>query len=539
MNTRNTKRALISSALALLICVTMLIGSTFAWFTDSVTAGVNKIESGTLKIDLLDADENSLEGKTLGFVAADGNTNILWEPNCTYNTQEFYIKNSGTLKLKFKIDLTGAVGDTELLDVIDFTAKADASWFDFNADGLSISTSGEFDMLKGFEYDTLFYGTQLFTEYVLDPGEKVGPIVVTGHMDETAGNDYQGLTLEGLAVTLSATQATGEHDSIDGVYDENAKYSGTGVGKLTTGKTAVEISVDNGGLNKVGSVIVPAAAFADADTMVSVDIEETVYTGNITVEADQEVKSFDVTVEGLKENNTEPLKVQLRIPQGLDPATVKLYHYDTEIPCTYNPATGMVTFESATFSPFSVVYDAKSEYVPPVVDEDSVLPGANVVESPQYVNKELPWGSYGQWSPTAGLEANLEAAYTFSCKETLEQAALNDYANWHCDFYVKLDKALDENQIFLGGNYGSFGWVGFHNGSLKLEANTEIPLLGSVTSNPWTYLDVVQNVGTFICGVGDVDDALSGATFTVMLRLTNPDNASDYIDVATITHKFN
>jgi hypothetical protein len=80
---------------------------------------------------------------------------------------------------------------------------------------------------------------------------------------------------------------------------------------------------------------------------------------------------------------------------------------------------------------------------------------------------------------------------------------------------VKLDKDLGENEIFLGGNYGSFGWVGFHNGELTLEANTEIGLLESVTTNPWTYADVYNFVGEFICGVGDVDDALNGATVTV------------------------
>lgn len=150
----------------------------------------------------------------------------------------------------------------------------------------------------------------------------------------------------------------------------------------------------------------------------------------------------------------------------------------------------------------------------------------------------IEWGKYGQWSPTEGLEANLEAAYTFSCTETPAEAALNPYANWYCDFYVSLDEDLGANQIFLGGNYGSFGWVGFHNGDLTLTANTEIGLLEGVTTNPWTYLDVANYVGTFICGVGDVDDALADATFTVKLRLTNPDNASEYYDIETINYTF-
>ena len=60
-----------------------------------------------------------------------------------------------------------------------------------------------------------------------------------------------------------------------------------------------------------------------------------------------------------------------------------------------------------------------------------------------------------------------------------------------------------------------------------------------MTSNPWTYLDVAQNVGTFTCGVSDVNDSLKGATFTVMLRLTNPEDASEFYNIATINYTFN
>ncbi len=71
MNKKNTKRALLLSALSLLMCVSMLIGTTFAWFTDSVTSGGNTIQSGKLDVDLVDADDNSLAGKQLTFKTAD------------------------------------------------------------------------------------------------------------------------------------------------------------------------------------------------------------------------------------------------------------------------------------------------------------------------------------------------------------------------------------------------------------------------------------------------------------------------------------
>ena len=224
--THGTKRALGFSVLAMLLCVAMLAGTTFAWFTDTASTAVNKIQAGTLDVQLLDEQGNSLEGETLGWAAADGRAQdkILWEPGCTYNTQQFYIKNNGNLNLKFKFSVSGITGDAKLLEVLDFTAMADAGWFKFNTGAVSIATSGEFDLLKGYDVDTLFYGTMHFDEYVLEPGEKVGPIVISGHMAESAGNEYQGESIDGIAITLVATQATGEEDSYNGVYDENAEY---------------------------------------------------------------------------------------------------------------------------------------------------------------------------------------------------------------------------------------------------------------------------------------------------------------------------
>ncbi len=103
---KSTKRALLLSALSLLMCVSMLIGSTFAWFTDSVTSAGNKIQAGTLDIQLLmhdgsDYADISESGKPIfgpGSVAQDVNAETLWEPG---KTQVAYlaIKNNGNLDL--------------------------------------------------------------------------------------------------------------------------------------------------------------------------------------------------------------------------------------------------------------------------------------------------------------------------------------------------------------------------------------------------------------------------------------------------------
>ena len=42
-NRKSTKRALLGSVMAMVLCRAMLVGATFAWFTDTASTGVNKI----------------------------------------------------------------------------------------------------------------------------------------------------------------------------------------------------------------------------------------------------------------------------------------------------------------------------------------------------------------------------------------------------------------------------------------------------------------------------------------------------------------
>ena len=73
-NRKSTKRALLGSVMAMVLCLAMLIGATFAWFTDTASTGVNKIQAGNLDValEMKDASGNwvSAEGKTLDFVKA-------------------------------------------------------------------------------------------------------------------------------------------------------------------------------------------------------------------------------------------------------------------------------------------------------------------------------------------------------------------------------------------------------------------------------------------------------------------------------------
>ena len=549
---KTTKRALGSSIVALLVCFTMLLGSTYAWFTDVVTSSGNVIKSGTLDVAFTWSDDASAAEDTWNDVEAVGAKPIfdyeLWEPGYT-SVRYLKVENKGTLALKYKLQIvvhneTVNGTDVKLSDVIDvYYAPSKGAVPDRDLDNNPNLT----------KLGTL---TQFLTgAAVNDVLEKKGDAdyaTLVLKMQESAGNEYQNLSIgTAFDVMLFATQYTYEEDSFDHLYDEDAEFPTFGSASAPivkdSGATTVELRDEQN--TKLASTTVTCESYDGDASQIQLIITETNFEPNITIQAGNESETVDIKVLGIKEGNTANVKVEYRLPAGLDPDTVKVYHHtdddftDDEIFSTYNPHTGYVIFNTTSFSPFTFEYNAGSKYVDNavIVVPDNLpagAPTATVTESPENENVDLNWGSYGQWSPTVGLDSQLEGAFKFACDELPEIAKWNKFADWYCDFYVKLDKDLGENQIFLGGNYGSIGWVGFHNGDLTLEANTEIGLLKSVTTNPWTYKMVAQNVGTFLCGVGDVDDALAGATFTVMLRLTDPKDENNFFNVSTVEYTF-
>lgn len=206
-----TKRALVSSALAILMCTAMLIGTTFAWFTDTASTGVNKIKAGTLKVDIVNKDGKSIKDESMSFRNVEGSDDILWEPGVTFKTDSFAVKNIGNLALKFKLILNGVTGDSELLDVIKFSVVKDDG-----SDNKTVVDLADFEgVLKANnEISDLYY--------------------IEGYMDEEAGNKYQDKSLEGLGITVVATQYTYEKDSIDEKYDAEATYPAVDQTELAT-----------------------------------------------------------------------------------------------------------------------------------------------------------------------------------------------------------------------------------------------------------------------------------------------------------------
>ena len=204
-NKKTTKRALLSSVMAIVLCLAMLIGTTFAWFTDTASTAVNKIQAGTLDVDIVDKNGDSLDGKSLSFKDVNNNTDILWEPGATFNLDSFKIVNKGNLAFKYKVIISGVNGNAKLLEAIDFFVKI--------GDAKKVA-------LADWDGILLPEGKTATTD-----NEVVGAtdlITISGTMKKEAGNEYQGLSIDGIGITVVATQYTYEYDSKDNTYDADA-----------------------------------------------------------------------------------------------------------------------------------------------------------------------------------------------------------------------------------------------------------------------------------------------------------------------------
>ena len=216
-NKKTTKRALLSSVMAIVLCLAMLIGTTFAWFTDSASTAVNKIQAGTLDVGLEMKDDSgnwvNAEGETLSWKKAAGapaDEKVLWEPGCTYELPDLRLVNNGDLWLKVRVYINGIKGDAKLLEAIEFTATYETE--DGASATLTIGTDGT---ITEFNDEAMFPLSTTGGNY----------IKIKGHMKESAGNEYRGLSIDGIGITVVATQYTYEYDSNNNQYDAGAEYA--------------------------------------------------------------------------------------------------------------------------------------------------------------------------------------------------------------------------------------------------------------------------------------------------------------------------
>ena len=380
---KTTKRALLSSVIALLLSFSMLIGTTFAWFTDSVTSSGNIIKSGTLDVEMHWA-EGTKDPAATDTAWKDASTGAIfnndkWEPGYI-EVRHIKISNVGTLALKYQLHIFANGDVSDLADVIDVyfvdpavqvadrTALASVEPVGTLAEvlaGMPGNASGD---LKAGETDT---------------------VTLALKMRETAGNEYQNKSIgTDFTVQLLATQLTSEKDSFDDQYDANAEF-------LPVNESAAIVN-NNGTLGEevvltadmpYGTIKVTVPAGAQLSSADVADLKLTVknaasgYNGQLT--ANQVATGYEIYVDGIADYinpfvnasghaiyNYSDIKVEL--PIGADRKDVKVYK-DGSMPtntwASYDSATGVVTFSADYFTPFSqakksnitVVYTKLSE----------------------------------------------------------------------------------------------------------------------------------------------------------------------------------
>ena len=367
-NSKQTKRALLTSALAILACVAMLIGSTFAWFTDTASTAVNRIEAGTLKLKLEYATAWNEDGtvktwddakdKTLSFIQKTengyvANADILWEPGATYRLQQLRISNVGNLALKYKVVISGIGGSAKLNEVIDWTIKL----------GDGTYTLGQEHHLAAKTADTTAFDE----------------LTIEGKMQETAGNEYQGKEIKDISVTVYAVQDTVESDSFDNQYDAKADGTPDINGWSWTDDVAVTGTVTAGEATTlkdrevdptVTAAIPAGSTTAEKLTLIKTKAEApadlTIAAGNETVTAD--IKLVDQDGNKVTAQDGKFFVLTMQLEKGLE--VTAFYHHDSKMTKAnsadavaaandkyyYDAATGVVTFSTDDFSPFTAEY---------------------------------------------------------------------------------------------------------------------------------------------------------------------------------------
>ena len=295
MTTKSTKRALVLSVIAILVTVVMLAGTTFAWFTDSVTSAGNIIKTGNLDVSLEHSDE-ALDVNDEGWIDASKGAIFNyanWEPG--YSLVKYVkVENEGSLDLKFMLNIipNDQSEEIDLADVIEVYMIDGAQVIDRAT--LSTDSAAYVGTLAQLmaEDDGAAHGV-LYANDEDAAGNYYEIYTIALKMSEQAGNEYQNKSVGGgFVVQLLATQLANESDSLGSDYDNESTFPK--VEKLPVADDATEDTVI--GVGNVG-VSIPAGAEGG---MYEISVSNEKYTtdaeGNTTFSFDLDLTKDDVKV---------------------------------------------------------------------------------------------------------------------------------------------------------------------------------------------------------------------------------------------------
>ena len=341
----STKQALISSILVLALCCTMLVGTTFAWFTDSVSSNGNIIKSGVLDVAMYWAEgtkaipaDDSADWKD----AAEGAifNYDKWEPGYV-QVRHIKIANEGSLALKYKVNIVANGVVTDLADVIDVYYADPAVQV---ADRTSLTDDNKLGTLTEVLAALGNTGNGTLAAETNDT------ITIAFKMQETAGNEYMDKSIGAdFSVQLIATQLASEDDDFGNDYDNGAVYAENVSTSVVIPENATEnetFTTENGTTVEVPAEVLNALP-DEVESMTLGHSNPVVETVNNTVTFDS-VEFYDQNGNVIDLSaNTTPVTVTFPVAFA-DGTTVEVYH-DDELVCVTVANGGKISYEVTHF----------------------------------------------------------------------------------------------------------------------------------------------------------------------------------------------
>lgn len=402
MAKKHTKKALFTSVMSLVLCFAMLVGTTFAWFTDSVSTANNLIQSGNLDVELYWSKDCSSWEKV------DATTNVfdkeaLWEPGYT---EIVYLKtvNEGTLYLKYQLGAnvvsevasTNLAGDPfKLSDYIHYgVAETTTKFVDRTAAQNAMSS------------DTSLaspYSSKIIT--LAPKAEEIAALVV--YMPESVGNEANyktGATVPQIVLGLNvmATQVESELDSFGKDYDMNATLPEGALSAPTKafsnvradGSVTLNVAAAPSEITKLTTVEAPAGTYPEGRP-----VEMSVSTANTLFNVSKDgftVASLDVSLKVDDIEQTDAIDglytVTTYISKGLDNADVIVKYTGSDgkaqpTKVSYDSNTGKLVFTTNHFSQYEVsakgwAYDKNDKAYTTIQDvidniDNAIIPDAH------------------------------------------------------------------------------------------------------------------------------------------------------------------
>lgn len=484
MKKRNTKKSMLLSLLSLLLCCSMLIGTTYAWFTDSVSSANNKIVAGNLDVDVFYGDpaqEQSIEGISTLFSDVEK-----WEPGAVAY-ENLTVANLGSLALKYKMNInfsnanyiqdgTEQYSLPQVLQVglvpggiedgltRDETVAKVAAWYPME----------DYAWERSLDADTLdeTMGVVIWWDPV---GENNNWNVANGKVTSD-GKDHLHVD---LGVTLVATQYTEEEDSFDNTYDESAEYPIVAGGTMAANSTE-DLVLQAGRITVTVPAGSPEGGYKLDVTSLSINVDS-----NNVGDLDT---NFGVTRDGAPQDNVN-YKVQIRIDVMAKDIVVthkgeKVTNFD------YDPFTGVVEFTTTSFSPFAVDYTVFGRAVRLDAEEKEIHGGIFTGVNPATLDTTL----LGDDSEYIAVDFVKDGVKTYSVSKRDTTVILGDaetgsgYTFENGNYTVKM---INDNKLYAEVS------------ALQSKAHSTVYLLPG-TYNEGTTINVYSSMD--IIGLGDAED---------------------------------